>query len=308
MMSHDQRIGNYVIISPVYNEEKYIEATVKSVIGQTLRPARWIIVDDGSIDRTQDILKVYTSKYSWIQVVRASPVKDKKWDRSEILPFHEGWQSVHHAEFDFVVKLDGDLDLPASYFDQMVMCFQEDERLGIASGVYLEKQKDQWRPVKMPPYHACGAAKMVRMKCYLEMGGFAHSQGWDTIDEIRAQYRGWRTRHFKEIRFYHLKGEGSTRGRVRNSFLHGQIYYLSGGGALFFCMKVFDRMIFYRPLLLSGIGLARGYLDLWAKGTPRLVSDAEASFYRRLLNGRIIERIGKPLNLAEIKRKSWRST
>ena len=60
---------NYVIITPARNEEKYIENTLISVINQTVKPQEWIIVNDGSIDRTGSIIDLYADKVEWIRTV-----------------------------------------------------------------------------------------------------------------------------------------------------------------------------------------------------------------------------------------------
>ena len=115
----------------------------------------------------------------------------------------------------------------------------------------MEKTKDGWHPSPGPLYHAFGASKMVRAKCFEEIGGFIPSRGWDTIDEIRAQMAGWRTCHVRELKLYHLKPEGSGMGFMRTHAMHGEISYLTGGGVLFFILKVWSRMLFAKPICLG---------------------------------------------------------
>ena len=169
---------------------------------------------------------------------------------------------VAGQEYGFVVKLDGDLDLPTDYFEQLIARFQERDKLGVASGMYLEQQDDKWGARTMPVYHAAGAAKMVRTRCFQDIGGFPLSPGWDTADEIKAWAKGWETRHFPEIQFYHLKPEGSLHG-AGTHILHGEVYYVCGGGTFFFVFKVLDRMIFGKPLFYGGLLLLYGYLRAW---------------------------------------------
>ena len=129
---------------------------------------------------------------------------------------------------------------------------------------------------------------MMRVECYREIGGFVQSPGWDTVDEIRAQVRGWRTRHFEEIRFHHLKREGSGIGLLATSVMHGRVYYLTGGSKIFLFLKVLHRIISERPYLLSGVALLWGYLKAMFSGQRKLVTSEEARFYARRLNRRIL--------------------
>ena len=120
----------------------------------------------------------------------------------------------------------------------MMARFADNPSLGIASGVYLEQEQGSWVAIEMPPYHAAGACKMMRSDVFRQIGGFVQSRGWDTVDEIRAQGLGWKTQHFEDLQFRHLKREGSGIGPVPTSVMHGEVYYLTGGGKLFFVLKV----------------------------------------------------------------------
>src|SRR5262249_3311934 len=131
------------------------------------------------------------------------------------------------------------------------------------------------------------ASKMIRRACFEDIHGFAASRGWDTVDEIKAQMSGWRTAHFEDLHFYHLKPEGSGIGTLRTNMMHGEIYYLTGGGAFFFVLKSFDRLVHARPFLLAPLAMLWGFLRACVLRQSRLVTRAEAKFYRGLLNSRI---------------------
>jgi len=288
----------YVIISPVKDEEKYIETTITAVIRQTVRPWRWIIVDDGSRDGTRGILRGYAERFPWITTLEVDREGKRRSPSPIMRAFARGLQSLSGSEFNFIVKLDCDLDLPPYYFEQLLAGFRDDERLGIASGIYLERIGSGWAPVKMPDYHAAGASKMLRAKCFREIGGFILERGWDTVDEIRARALGWKTCCFKELAFYHLKAEGSASGFLRTSLMHGDIDYLTGVNAPFFLLKVLHRMIVVKPRLLAGLATMGGFLRALLLRKPKLVSAREARLYRQLLNRRLAEgfrSIGKRL-------------
>lgn len=278
---------SYVVISPVRDEERYVERTLRSMAAQTVKPARWVIVDDGSSDRTPEMIERFAREHAWIRVVRRETKGPRQPGSPVMHAFYHGLEHMQDVSYNFVVKLDCDVDLPADYFERILAQFQADPRLGIASGVYLEEGPQGWQPVAMPAYHAAGASKVMRAKCFEEIGGFVRERGWDTVDEIRAQARGWRTRHFEELRFQHLKLEGSGIGDLRTSVFHGEVYYLTGGGAFFLLFKVADRMIAGRPFLAGGLAMLWGYLRMRLTGRVRLISHEEARAYRKLLNRRI---------------------
>ena len=139
----------------------------------------------------------------------------------------------------------------------------------------------------MPTYHAAGACKVMRLKCFDEIGGFVPERGWDTVDEIRAQTRGWDTRHFADLPFRHLKPEGSGIGTLRTSRMHGEVFYLTGGGLFFLALKVAHRALTGRPPLIAGAALLWGYLRLRLAGRPTLLDAQQTHHYRRLLNSRL---------------------
>ncbi len=300
MSSAHQVIGDYVVISPVKDEEKFFERTIKALCQQTVRPAKWIIVDDGSRDRTPQIIEAACQQCDWIESLRIDRDANRQLGSAEIRAFEAGYKLLSRASCEFVVKLDADLDLPADYFEQLIARLKVRERLGIASGIYVEQVGDRWEPAKMPFYHAAGAAKMVRTKCLQDIGGFPLFPGWDTADEIKAWAKGWETGHFPEIEFQHLKPEGSMQGPGTN-ILHGEVYYVCGGGALFFMFKVIERMLWGKPFLVGGLLLLYGYLRALVTGRPKLVTPAEAILYRKVLNERIkavMVRMFKPMNFA----------
>jgi poly-beta-1,6-N-acetyl-D-glucosamine synthase len=287
-MPEHSRAGNYVVVSPVKDEASYIERTIQSVIGQSLRPQKWIIVDDGSRDATPQILARYAKQCSWITVVPVVRDGKRRPGSAVIIAFMTGYELIKSDDFDFIVKLDCDLEIPSQYFETLIGRFAADPKLGISSGIYLEESQQSWKPVKMPKYHAAGCSKIVRAKCFREIGGFIPKRGWDTVDEIRAQAMGWKTCHFEDLAVRHLKSEGTGIGSVSTNLMLGQIYYRTGGGTVFFVLKCIHRAVFGRPIILTGVLMFAGFVRAYLNGEPKLVSDEEAVRYRRLLNERIL--------------------
>jgi poly-beta-1,6-N-acetyl-D-glucosamine synthase len=281
---------NYIVITPVRDEESYVEQTILSMISQTAKPKRWIIVDDGSQDRTGDIINKYEKQYSWIQSVRLKRNTARQPGGAVIVAFNEGYNLVKEEVFDFIVKLDCDLRFDPDYFEKIFIGLDQDDKIGIASGIYLEENDDDWSPIDMPAYHAAGASKIIRAECFRQIGGFITAKGWDTVDEIKAQTAGWKTCHFKDVVFYHLKKEGTGIGQVKTNIMHGEIYYLTGGSRLFFLFKAIHRMFLGHPFLVGGIMMTCGYFRALISRRKLLVTEKEAAFYRQLLNRRLMGR------------------
>lgn len=288
----NSRHAQYVIISPMRDESEYVEQTLRSVCEQTVKPMLWIIVDDGSRDHSRDIVAQYAAKYSWIKLHSTSDASRRQPGSNVVRTFNEGFELTRGLPFDFVVKLDCDVHLPPAYFEQLLEQFSQDEKLGIASGVYEEQGSRGWREVEMPAYHAAGASKMIRTSCFTEIGGFVPSRGWDTVDEIRARVKGWDTKHFQHVKFDHLKPEGTGIGFLRTSVMHGEIYYLTGGSGLFLIFKALHRAWAGRPPVLAALAMLFGYLKKLLGGSTRLVSNQEAEYYKSLLNQRLLTPFG----------------
>jgi biofilm PGA synthesis N-glycosyltransferase PgaC len=285
----------YLVISPAKDEECYVQRTLESMIRQTIKPEAWIIVDDGSTDRTPQIVERYTSEFPFIRLMRGPRRGARQPGSGVIGAFDAGYEQARDLEYEFIVKLDCDLSFEADYFERLLTHFVEEPRLGIASGVYLESEDgNHWKEVVMPAYHAAGACKVVRRECFEEIGGFIHARGWDTVDEIRAMAKRWRTCHFPEVQLKHWKIEGSGIGAFRTSAMHGEIYYRTGGGRLFFLLKVLHRTA-SQPFVVGGLALLWGYLKTMSRRKPLFVTESEARFYRELLNSRITRKLKQTL-------------
>lgn len=297
----------YALVSPVKDEARFIAQTLESVIHQNVLPARWVIVDDGSRDRTAAIVREYVPAIPWITLVRTAGGA-RQPGSAVIRAFNYGVQFLNQDCYDFLVKLDCDLSFAPDYFEKLLTRFHAEERLGILSGVYREARNGRVAVVAMPAYHAAGASKMVRTACFREIGGFIAERGWDTVDEIRAQVRKWNTGHLEDAVMDHLKPEGAGIGQMRTNVMHGEIAYTTGGGVCLFVAKTITRVLHGKPPFLAALALQYGYLRAALLRRPLLVTEPEARYYRSLLNQRLAARLRQPrqwlLNLRS--RLSWR--
>ena len=291
MMSQNNFTPKYIIISPVKDEERYVEHTLRSVTAQNLKPILWLIVDDGSKDRTSELVRGHANSHPFIRLLSHPQSGERLLAFAEVRAFNWGLDFIGSVDYDFIVKLDCDLSFDPDYFQQLLERFRQDERLGIASGVYLERSTaGELKEIAMPSYHAAGASKLIRRTCFEDIGGFIPAPGWDTVDEIKAMTRGWTTTHFNELRMMHHKREGSSIGAVKTGLMHGEAYYRTGGSKIFFLLKVLHR-ISVRPYFVNAIALIWGYVRAMVMRKQLLVTETEARYYKALLLERLKERV-----------------
>jgi poly-beta-1,6-N-acetyl-D-glucosamine synthase len=277
----------YVIISPARDEEEFIDRILDSVAKQTVRPLRWILIDDGSNDGTPRIIEEFGKQHDWMTLLRKQQGKVRNPRPAVVHAFNAGYELVKDLQFEIVVKLDTDLELPPDYFERLLSKFALNKRLGIASGVYYEKSNTGLQMIQMPSYHAAGASKAIRRECFEQIGGFVPTAGWDTLDEIRAQMKGWETRHYEDIPFHHLRPEGSAIGLLRTFETNGRTYYMLGGGWFFFLLKCLRYALIAKPFLRGGVEMMKGYMRSLLSKESRAVNHEEARHYRATLRKRL---------------------
>jgi len=270
--------------------------TLDSVVGQTILPALWVIVDDGSSDLTPEILIEYAAKYSFIQLVSRENRGHRSVGPGVIEAFYEGLDTIDLKQFSFICKLDLDLIMPPRYFETLIARMNENPRLGNCSGkpYYIDKVTGEFVSEGCGDENAIGASKFYRRECFEEIGGFVRQVMWDGIDGHRCRQLGWLAMSWDEpdIRFTHLRPMGSSQkniitGRIRHGF--GQ--YFMGTGLVYMLVSGFYRMT-RPPVFFGGLAMLWGYLKSWLTRVPRF-EDAELSAFIRkyqwacLLKGKV---------------------
>ena len=210
----------YVVVSPGRNEAKFIRRTLDSVVAQTLRPALWVIVDDGSTDESPEILADYAARHDWIRVVRREDRGHRAVGPGVIDAFYAGWETVDTSAFTYLCKLDLDLDLPERYFEGLIEEMEKDPRLGTCSGkaYYYDAQGQRvWE--RMGDEMSVGASKFYRRDCFEAIGGFVREVMWDGLDCHMARWHGWRARAFpgEALAFEHLRPMGSSQAGIHQT-------------------------------------------------------------------------------------------
>lgn len=269
----------YVIITPVRNEEKQIEQTILSVLQQTVLPSQWILVNDGSQDRTGQIIDEYARRYSWITPVHRSDRGFRQPGTGVVTAFYDGYRSLTVLDWNYVVKLDGDLVLEPDYFEKCFHEFSSDPQLGIGGGLIGHLVNGTTRIERSPLFHVRGATKIYRRGCWEAIGGLLHAPGWDTVDELKANMLGWRTRTFPHILLMQTRPTGARNTIWGNAVKNGRANYVSGYHPLFMFLKCVGRAR-QKPYVIGGAALLYGYLEGFFQRIPR-VQDPELIRYTR---------------------------
>jgi poly-beta-1,6-N-acetyl-D-glucosamine synthase len=274
-----------LIISPCRNEAEHMRRTLESMIAQSARPDLWVIVDDGSTDETPQILVEYAAKHDFIKIVTRANRGHRSVGPGVIEAFYEGYQAVQLGDFEYICKLDLDLELPTRYFELLLQRMEETPRIGTCSGkpYFLDKKSGNLISEKCGDENSVGMTKLFRKRCFDQIGGFVQQVMWDAIDGHRCRMLGWIACSWDEpdLRFIHLLPMGSSQknmltGRMRHGF--GQ--YFMGTSLTYMTASALYRMT-RPPYLLGGLGMWWGYVNSFLTRQQRLKDQAFRAFLRR---------------------------
>ena len=275
---------NYVLITPAHNEEALIEKTLHSMSAQTLPPERWVIVDDGSLDRTAEIIQRYAKRFSWIQFVQRPTRLDRSF-AGKVHAFNVGLEQVQSQSlaFEVIGNLDADLSFEADYLEFLLRKFAEDPKLGVAGTPFTEGGGyDSARDSFEGENHVAGGCQLFRRQCFEDIGGYTPNPagGIDWVAVTTARMKGWKTKSFPEKRFHHYRMLGTAgRSNVGAAFSYGKKDYYLGGSPIWQLFRVAYRMT-KRPVLLGGLALLSGYIWAALRRIERAVSPELMRFHR----------------------------
>jgi glycosyltransferase involved in cell wall biosynthesis len=279
MLQDDPMNPKYVIVTPVRDEEKYIGSTIESMINQTILPTEWVIVNDGSTDRTGEITDGYAAQHPWIHVVHRRNRGFRKSGGGVMEAFYDGFATLRRKDWDFIVKLDGDLSFAPEYFEKCFDYFRRNPDLGIGGGEIHHNIDGHMKVEENPRFHVRGATKIYRKECWDAIGGLWPAPGWDTIDEVKANMVGWKTYAFKDLSLFHHRLTGSEEGLFRDRVKHGVACYISGYHPLFVAVSCIRRLP-KNPRVIGSIGMMYGYLKSHFTRPPRLEDRSYFTYIR----------------------------
>jgi biofilm PGA synthesis N-glycosyltransferase PgaC len=270
----------YFLITPARNEATFIEQTLQSVVSQTRRPLRWVIVSDGSTDGTDDIVRRYTAQHDWIELLRM-PERTSRDFAGKVGAFHAGYQRVRHLPHDAVCSLDADITFDPEYFEFLIGKLASDPKLGLVGTPHVEDNRTyDFRFASVE--HVSGACQLFRRECFEAIGGYRPMPhgGVDLVAVLTSRLRGWKTRTFLEKTCHHHRQMGSATKSGLAVLRHdGYKDYTLGAHPLWELFRCLNRML-KKPFIIGGLSLAYGYFASWITRRPKS-APAEVVAFRR---------------------------
>jgi len=250
----------YVLVTPARNEEAYIEKTIQSVLSQTVLPEKWIIVSDGSTDRTDEIVDRYQGAHVFISLLSTRRGGAPNFG-SKANAFNAGCNELENQKYDLIGNLDADVTLPENYFETMISHFKEDPLLGIAGGIICELVNGKYIVQNISINSVAGAVQLFRRKSFDSIGGYIpiKSGGIDAAAEILGRMHGWKVRTFPDIHvLHHRRVVTGGRNILHTRFRQGITQFLLGYHPLFQLARFLFR-IPDKPFLIGSLLTLSGY-------------------------------------------------
>jgi len=255
--------NKYVIITPARNEEVYIEKTIKSVIYQTVKPIKWVIVSNDSIDRTEDIVSGYSSVYDFIHLLILRGNENYNFS-SKAHAFNMGYKYLKGIQYEYIANVDADVAFKSHYFECILEKFQYNSNLGIAGGwIHESKNGIHYRERFGNSKHSVpGATQIFRRQCFEMIGSYIPLDmgGEDSTAEVMARMKGWDTESFEDLKVFHHRKTGTVRRNIYFArYRQGIAHYCVGNHPFYELLKAIKR-INERPYVIGSFLRVFGYL------------------------------------------------
>ena len=273
--------GKYVLITPARNEAAFIEQTIKSVVSQSARPLKYVIVSDGSTDGTDDIGRKYAAEHSWIEFVQM-PERRERHFAGKVGAFNAGYERVKELDYQFIGSLDADITFDPEYFCFLLNKFREDAQLGLVGTPFVENGAGyDYRFVSIE--HVSGACQVFRRECFEAIGGYRPMKGGgvDHVAVLTARMKGWRTRTFTEkVCEHHRKIGTAKHGPLRTKFEVGKLDYALGGHPVWELFRS-GYQLTKPPVILGGMMILVGYAWSMLRRVKRPIGSELVAFRRK---------------------------
>lgn len=261
----------YVLITPARNEAAYIELTLKSVVAQILRPAKWVIVNDGSVDGTLEIVARYAAAHSWIELVHMPPRNERSF-AGKAYAVNAGRERLTGLHYDVLGNLDADVSFGPDYFEFLMGRFAENPKLGVAGTAFREGDLS-YNYDFVGIEHVSGMCQMFRRECFESIGGYQtiKSGGIDLIAVLSARAKGWETKTFVEKSFEHHRSQGGAqRSGIKERLHAGRKDYLLGNHPAWEVFRSIYQMQ-RKPYVVGGLLLLFSYMWNMVRGVDRTI-------------------------------------
>lgn len=280
---------NYYIIIPTFNEEKFIAQTLQSLVEQTVLPSKIVVVNDGSTDKTREIVQSFVEKYTFISLVNKTSEAIHLPGSKVIHAFNKGLETIDD-NYDFIVKADADLIFPPHYFESISNHFQSDNRVGMAGGFcYIEKNGEWILENLTDKDHIRGAIKAYRKETFNQMGGLKPEMGWDTVDELLCKFYNWKVVTDNSLQVKHLKPTGANYNKAAR-FKQGEAFYRLGYGFWITAIASLKLALLKKKPLLF-FDYIQGFWKAKRTKKPLLVNSKQGKFIRKYRIAKMVDKM-----------------
>lgn len=287
-MANPINLDIYIVI-PAHNEASLIGKTLESLIAQSMLPKKIVVVNDNSTDQTAVVVNEYINQHSFISLVNTNSSADHMPGSKVVNAFYQGFKTLDDS-YDVICKFDADLIFPNNYIEQLIQHFQENERTGMCGGFcYIQKENDWILENLTNKDHIRGALKAYRKLCFEDIGGLKPAMGWDTIDELVAQYHQWEIKTDPSLKVKHLKPTGNTY-NPKAKYKQGEAFYsMRYGFIITFIASVKLAFLKKKPILV--IAYLIGFFKAKREQRSYLVTKPEGVFIRKLRWKKILRKL-----------------
>lgn len=281
---------NIQIVIPAHNEEAFLGGMLQSLVEQTVLPQKVVVVNDASTDGTQKIIDQFSEKYDFIEGVFHNSEAVHAPGSKVINAFYKGFETLDH-DFDIICKFDADLIFPKNYLEKITTVFQNDPSAGMVGGFCYIEKNDQWILENLTNKdHIRGALKAYRKECFEQIKGLRSTMGWDTVDELLAQYHGWKIKTDPSLHVKHLKPTGKVYTKAAR-FKQGEAFYKMRYG-FWLTFIASGKLASKKNNFQFFIDSMKGYSKAKKEKLEFIVSEEEGVFIRKLRWENIQKKIG----------------
>jgi len=277
------------IIIPTYNEQKFLATTLDSLLKQSVPAQNIIIVDDNSTDATKDIARQYESNHKSISYIKHNSKNTHEPGSKVVSAFLYGLKQIN-SDFDILCKFDADLIFPSNYIEKIIHHFSSNQKIGLVGGHCYILKKNNWVLENLTNKdHIRGALKAYRKECFNAIGGLKNTMGWDTVDELLAQYHGWSIKADSSLKVKHLKPTGKAYSKT-SKYNQGEAFYKMRYG-LILTQIASIKLALKKKSFTYYKNCSVGYFNANKNNTPFIVSPKEGAFIRKLRWQKILKKL-----------------
>ncbi|MEN6517451.1 MAG: glycosyltransferase [Methanospirillum sp.] len=275
--------GDYILITPAKNEECNLLEVIECVISQTKKPVLWIIVDDGSSDKTPDIVDDYCRRNSWMKKITLPPhPRDITYHYSYVCS--EGFKyavdtcNALDFHFDFIALLDADTEIGQDFFEELIEKMNDNQKLGIVSGGIYHRIQDKIVFNGADELLPAGTGRLWRKSCFFETEGYLIEPSPDSISNIKAVLRGWETKQFDTIVAIERRDTRTAEGYWKGYRIDGRTAYYFDKHPLLVLIGFINFSV--KSPFYPGFGYLFGYIQGWLGKTEKIGDPEIRDYYR----------------------------